>query len=230
MTNHRKESSVGCSGSPNGDRANVSLGGFCRPFGLARNLLLAACLLAFPLFVAAARPPDVIEIVDLTCSHCAAFAASADALASSVRAAGGLFRVAPVQPVVDGDRASVAVLAVYWVERHRGDVVAQKAVGALYAGYANHASLDDAEGVTTWLDTQGIVFTKTPSFRNEQTRSRFDRAVRLAVRAGVHDFPAIIALSPETGAMLGVVYWKGSVGRMTKQATALIFPKHHQGE
>lgn len=189
---------------------------------LLRYLAQLATVAMLPLLpvsvAAAAQAPAVIEIVDLSCPHCAIFAPVADRLARRVRNAGGIFRVAPIQPVVNGDHPVPAVLAVYWVQMHRGDKAAQNVADQLYVGFGNQASLSRAPGIASWLSVRGLKFKTPPDYGDPELMDHFRRAVLLAHSAGVNKLPALIFVNRQTAKIESVLSWAGSASRLVKQA------------
>lgn len=179
--------------------------------------LALGCLL--PGLAPAAVPPVVIEIVNLTCPHCAAFADTADQIAAHVRSEGGTFRVAPVSPTLgDSTDPSVAVLAVYWAELHVSDAAAQQTADALYEGFQGGAKLNGATGIASWLALKGVTYPEKPDYTEPALVGHFHRAVALLGRVAMKTYPTLVLLDPGSGRVLDTLTWSGSVSVLAKQA------------
>ena len=173
-----------------------------------------------------AAPPVLVEMVDLSCAHCAAFAGTAGTIAERVRRAGGIFRIAPVGPVIGKDSPALAVLAVYWSESHQDDASGEAIVAAFYAGYQNNADLAGPAGIASWLATRGITWPASADLQDPRLHRRFFRAVRMAGNAGVSDLPAVLFINPDSGAVTHVEAWYGSAADLGNRINNYLQQEH----
>lgn len=172
--------------------------------------------------------PVLVEMVDLSCSHCAAFAPTASRIAAQVRSEGGIFRVAPVGPIIGTDAPTLPVLAVYWSEIHQSDAEAQAIANSFYAGYQNNAALSGPAGITSWLDTRGITWPHTANLHSRSLTAHFFRAVQMAGNAGVTDLPAVVFVNPKSGAVTHVESWSGSAPDLGNRIAAYLKQQQEQ--
>ncbi len=93
---------------------------------------------------------DVVEIVNFKCPHCRHFDAYVPNFSSMVRAQGGIYRMAPVEPALKGDPA-ISVRFWYALDDLSGDKIADKAAKYLYLGYQKGATLNSVAGIYSWL-------------------------------------------------------------------------------
>lgn len=93
---------------------------------------------------------DVVEIVNFQCPHCRHFEAYVPNFSGMVRAQGGIYRMAPIEPSVNGE-PDVSVRFWYALDDLSGDKVADKAAKYLYLGYQKGATLNSVAGIYSWL-------------------------------------------------------------------------------
>ena len=173
-----------------------------------------------------AAPPVLVEIVDLSCAHCAAFAGTAGTIAQRVRRAGGIFRIAPVGPVIGKDSPTLSVLAVYGSESHQDDARGEDIAAAFYVGYQNNADLAGPAGITSWLATRGITWPANADLQDPRLQRRFFRAVQMAGNAGVSDLPAVLFINPDSGAVTHVEAWADSAAALGNRINKYLQQEH----
>jgi hypothetical protein len=178
--------------------------------------------------IASADPPAVIEVVDLTCPHCAEFAPRAEEIAARVRGVGGVFRVAPVSPAAQ-NLPSPAVLAVYVAQEMRGDAYAQRVAASLMRGYAAQAALDTQDAVRSWLALDGLDLSEDGALWVD-ARSRWMRALGLVKESGLMTVPMVL-IYRMPGARLDAAFaWRDGADDLSRRIDEALRGLSDKGE
>ncbi len=175
--------------------------------------LLLSLLLASPLAWASPAPPapvplDVVELVNFTCPHCRHMDAYVPGLRKRVLATGGLYRMAPVGPVLDKEPA-ISVRFWYALDDIAGDAVADKAARYLYTGYTKGAALDSVAGIDAWLSNYMPGLPPISRLRkvtySPLTKYQWEKALALFHYLKSRKVPAFLVLDADVYALAGTV-------------------------
>lgn len=200
------------------------------------RLLLVAILATVSVSVAnaAEQPVNVVEFIDFTCPHCLKVSPNNDEIAALVKKTGGVFRVAPVGPVISGQPGrSIIVYYALLDVTHNNDVIARQAEYALFKGFANGAMLDSDDGVISWLSNYlGAFKIDWAAVQKDipNAEHRFYKAYRMARANKVTSLPTFVVMNGMNGATDGVARWKGSAIEVVNHVEDLIQHKKQKTE
>lgn len=191
------------------------------------GLLLSAVLSGFfpTSSFSAPVPINVVEFADFTCPHCLQTEPSVPDLSDQVQKTGGVMRVAPVGPVLDGVPArSIIVYYAILTATNNNPSIARLVEAAMFKGYANGAMMDSDDGVISWLSNNIATGIDWSAVQQDipSAEQRFYKAYRLAKSLHVTSLPTFVVMNGLSGQIQDVIRWKGSANDVVTQTQAAI--------